>query len=103
YADPDAVYVDGYLSGGTDYGLDIFDPVFQEFLDFAADRRLDRIEAVRSPGRLVDVGCGSGEVLRAARRRGWEVAGAEPVEESARIARERGLDVRTAVLESSGL
>jgi SAM-dependent methyltransferase len=103
YADPDEIYVDGYLKGETDFGLDIFHPVFQEFLDFAASKRLDAIEAIaRDRGSLLDVGCGSGEVLRAALGRGWEVAGAEPVEESAAIARERGLDVRTALLQDAG-
>lgn len=44
-------------------------------------------------------------MLSVARDRGWEVAGAEPVDESesARYARARsGLDVRTAMLEDAG-
>lgn len=104
YADPSEIYVDGYLDGDTDFGLDITEPRFQAFLDFAAGKRLDVIESVRpGPGALLDVGCGSGEVLAAAQRRGWRVAGAEPVESSAVTARDRGLDVRTAMLEESGL
>src|SRR4051794_30401484 len=76
YGDPDEIYVEGYLTGETDFGLDLFHPLFQEFLAFAAAKRLDRIEAVRpGRGRLLDVGCGSGEVLAVARDRGWEVAG----------------------------
>ncbi|MDZ7734098.1 MAG: hypothetical protein U5R31_14405 [Acidimicrobiia bacterium] len=104
YADPDDIYVDGYLSGQTVYGLDIFDPLFQEFLDFAASKRMDVIEPlVGSTGSMLDVGCGAGEVLHVAQRRGWQVAGAEPVEESAEIARQRGLDVRTAMLADADL
>ena len=104
YGDPDEIYVEGYLTGETDFGLDLFHPRFQEFLDFAAAKRLAIIEASRpGKGALLDVGCGSGEVLRAARGRGWDVAGAEPVPQSAEIARERGLDVRTALLQDSGL
>ena len=56
-----------------------------------------RRNAVRSdragrgpPGRLLDVGCGSGEVLAVAQGRGWTVQGAEPVAESARIAATSG-------------
>ncbi len=102
--DPEEIYVDGYLKGETEFGLDLFHPLFQEFLTYAAERRFALIERVASPpGRLLDVGCGSGEVLAVGRARGWEVQGAEPVAESARIASERGLDVRCALLEESGL
>jgi SAM-dependent methyltransferase len=103
YGDPDEIYVEGYLTGDTEFGLDLFHPLFQEFLDFAADKRLDVIEAVRPErGSLLDVGCGSGEVLAAAQRRGWTVAGAEPVPQSVEIARRRGLDVRAAMLQDAG-
>jgi SAM-dependent methyltransferase len=102
YADPGDIYVDGYLSGQTDFGLDIFHPHFQQFLDFAAAKRMDVIESLRPRGSLLDVGCGAGEVLAEAHRRGWNVGGAEPVEESATVARDRGLDVRTALLADAG-
>lgn len=103
YGDPDEIYVDGYLTGATEFGLDIFHPLFQEFLAYAAAKRLDIIESLRPQrGSLLDVGCGSGEVLAVARDRGWQASGAEPVEESAKIARDRGLDVRTALLEDAG-
>ncbi|MDP1821493.1 MAG: class I SAM-dependent methyltransferase [Acidimicrobiales bacterium] len=104
YGDPDEIYVEGYLFGETEFGLDIFHPLFQEFLSFAAEKRLDVIERSRpARGSLLDVGCGSGEVLLAAQRRGWTVAGAEPVQQSASIAQSRGLDVRPALLQDTDL
>ena len=36
--DPDEIYVDGYLKGETEFGLDLFHPLFQEFLTYAAER-----------------------------------------------------------------
>lgn len=46
-------------------------------------------------GRLLDVGCGSGDVLLALRRWGWSVCGVEPDPAAAAAARAQGLDVRT--------
>ena len=40
--------------------------------------RLDIVERFRQPSSLCDVGCGSGELLRAAQKRGWDVCGIEP-------------------------
>lgn len=104
YADPDAIYVDGYVDGSTSFGLDIANPVFQAYLHYVGLKRVDALEKVTGgPASLLDVGCGSGELLAAADERGWKVAGAEPVEQSAEMARARGLDVRTAMLQDSGL
>jgi 2-polyprenyl-3-methyl-5-hydroxy-6-metoxy-1,4-benzoquinol methylase len=104
YADPAEIYVDGYMTGETDFGLDVMDPLFQEYLAHVAHRRFALIEKVTPPGRVLDVGCGTGEVLAVARARGWEVQGVEPVEASAAFAaNERALDVRVALLEESGL
>jgi SAM-dependent methyltransferase len=35
------------------------------------------LERLRAPGRLLDIGCGGGHLLRAAAQRGWQVFGAE--------------------------
>ncbi|MCE9582622.1 MAG: class I SAM-dependent methyltransferase [Planctomycetes bacterium] len=51
-------------------------------------------------GRLLDVGCGSGTLLRSMRELGWEVAGLEPDPEAARVAKEtHGLEVRVGTLD----
>jgi len=55
---------------------------------------LDELERHRAPGRLLDVGCGTGLFLAVARRRGWEPAGIDDCEEAIAHARSHfGLDV----------
>ncbi len=55
---------------------------------------LDLIERHTPPGRLLDVGTGSGLLLTAAEQRGWTVAGVEISPDAARHARDEfGLDV----------
>ena len=55
---------------------------------------LDEIEKHHEPGRLLDVGCGTGLFLSAARRRGWQPFGIDDSEEATKYAREEfGLDV----------
>src|ERR1700733_2731070 len=69
YADPDQVYVDGYMFGEAGrFGLDVRAPDFQRYLMRVARRRvktLERASGLRF-GSLLDVGSGTGEVLLAA-------------------------------------
>jgi SAM-dependent methyltransferase len=106
YADPSEVYVDGYMFGGAGpFGLDVRAPDFQRYLLRVAHRRVRMLERAsgRRGGRLLDVGSGTGEVMLAARERGWSAQGVEPERTAAQMAAERGLDVAVASLEQSGL
>jgi SAM-dependent methyltransferase len=106
YADPSEVYVDGYMFGQAgQFGLDVRHPDFQQYLLRVADRRLEMIEqatGVRG-GALLDVGSGTGEVLFAAKQRGWQVQGVEPERTAAAMAAERGLEVAVSQLGDANL
>jgi SAM-dependent methyltransferase len=53
-----------------------------------------------TPGRLLDIGAGRGELLRAALMRGWDAVGLEPAANFARVARQySGAQVVEAKLE----
>ena len=57
-------------------------------------KRCRLVTSRRRPGRLLDVGCGTGVFLDAMRRRGWTVQGVEPTGAALAVARGRfGLDV----------
>jgi len=59
------------------------------------ERWLDALERVREPGRLLDIGCGTGLFLAVARRRGWQPFGIDECVEATHHAREHfKLDVR---------
>jgi SAM-dependent methyltransferase len=68
-----------------------------------AHRRLDVIDRIlpHSRRRLLDVGCGTGVFLDAARDRGWLTSGIEPSPYAADQAQRRGHSVRTRAIESA--
>ncbi|GAB4430973.1 MAG: class I SAM-dependent methyltransferase [Chloroflexi bacterium OHK40] len=70
---------------------------------YAARRRMVE-RSVGRGGRILDVGCATGNFLDTMRRAGWHAQGVEPSPEAAAYARERlGLDVITGRLEEAGL
>ena len=52
------------------------------------------------PPRALELGCSHGAFLQQLRERGWDCVGIEPAAEVARLASERGLNVRVGSLES---
>ena len=68
-----------------------------------ARRALAAVERIVAPGVVCDLGCWTGSFLVAARERGWEPIGVEPSRWASERARARGLDVRTATMDDSGL
>lgn len=64
---------------------------------------LERFEPYRGQGRLLDVGCASGWLLKHAAERGWRVTGVELSGDAVAHARGLGLDVRQGTLAEAAL
>jgi SAM-dependent methyltransferase len=62
-------------------------------------RRVRLLDRFGGRGAVLDVGCGDGSFLAAARGRGWQVAGTEM---SSAAARENGIEVHGSIAEAKG-
>lgn len=67
------------------------------------DGLLDRFERWRGQGRLLEVGCASGLLLKRAREQGWQVAGVELSPDAVAHARALGLTVHQGTLADAAL
>lgn len=66
-------------------------------------RSLYHVEKFVSPGRLLDVGCGLGYLLEAARARGWDAAGVDPSPVAVAEARRKGFEAHHGLLHEANL
>jgi SAM-dependent methyltransferase len=88
-----------------DYRCGRSDAAYADEAAFEAEDQglLDAFARLGPPGRLLDVGCAGGWLLKHARERGWQVRGVEVSEHGVRHARALGLDVFHGVLEDARL
>lgn len=73
----------------------IFNKLYQLARNYSLSKKVGLINKVAgSKGKLLDIGCGTGEFLHAARSDGWDVLGAEPGEKAKDFAiKEYGLKI----------
>jgi 2-polyprenyl-3-methyl-5-hydroxy-6-metoxy-1,4-benzoquinol methylase len=74
---------------GTRTDRSLWDRFYAASRSFALSWKRRTIEAYVEGGRILDIGCGTGEFLRYMQAAGWQVAGLEPDPRAARFAQER--------------
>jgi 2-polyprenyl-3-methyl-5-hydroxy-6-metoxy-1,4-benzoquinol methylase len=85
---------------GIPEGYDAIYLPAEELFRVRSEQDLARIDArVPERGRLLDVGCGVGYLLRAAQAEGWQVAGLDLDRAAVDIAQRAGLDVHWATAD----
>lgn len=91
-------YEESYYDGQGEIGYKDYLEQREELLLLARDR-LKIIMRYIKTGKLLDVGCATGEFLEVADELGWDVSGIEISNFSSSVARERtGLDIQTGTL-----
>lgn len=99
------LYDEDYYTGDGEDGAYTYDDdrAFAETARIRAVARLERMERIHPPGRLLEVGCSFGAFLLAAGERGWKTSGIDISPYAVRSCLGRGLDVSEGTLSSTSL
>lgn len=77
---------DDYISH-TDSKRSVMDKVYQLIKNYSVKKKVKMINSMsNSKGRILDIGCGTGDLLAACERDGWKITGVEPSEKARALA-----------------
>ncbi|WP_010255664.1 class I SAM-dependent methyltransferase [Myroides injenensis] len=78
----------------TDSKRNLFEKVYHIVKRKAIQNKIDLIESFsNAKGKLLDIGCGTGDFIFEANKRGWKVCGFEPNASASSLAKEKGLSL----------
>ena len=90
----DAFYESENYISHTDSANGITDKIYQLVKGYMLNQKLNWIEKLKSPGKILDVGAGTGDFLLNAKKRGWQVSGVEPNDAARKLALLKNLDLK---------
>lgn len=70
----------------TDAKRNLFEKVYHLVRSYAIKNKISLINSLSDKGTFLDIGCGTGDVLKAAQNNGWKITGIEPNENARAIA-----------------
>lgn len=70
----------------TDTKRNLFEKVYHLVRSYAIKNKISLINSLSDKGTFLDIGCGTGDVLKAAQDNGWKITGIEPNEKARTIA-----------------
>lgn len=73
----------------TDAKRNLFEKVYHSVRNYAIKNKIALINKEQEKGKLLDVGCGTGDFLFAAKNNGWNVTGIEPNKKARSIANKK--------------
>lgn len=75
----------------TDGKRSLFEKLYQFVKNIALKNKLKLINSQSQKGKLLDIGCGTGDFLVVAKNDGWQITGIEPGEKPRKIAIRKGV------------
>lgn len=73
----------------SDEKHDLISRVYQRVKKIAIGRKMKLLNSLKQPGKLLDYGCGTGELLIAAEQQGWKIKGVEINEKARELANQK--------------
>ena len=90
-------YISDHYISHNNTSRTFFEKVYQLVRKFATNRKISLISSFFSSGRILDVGCGTGDFLNKCKSKNWETKGVEPSE----IARKQAINNHKLDVEES--
>lgn len=83
----------------TDSSKGITEKIYQLVKRYMLAKKLSWIETFKNPGKILDVGAGTGEFLNYCKKKGWKIDGVEPNASARKLASKKGVEIHKELAE----